>query len=648
MRTSIVALLLNLISLIVFSQDFFHWYDVKNQIKEDIDYSYLDEDYLKKGINKELAFAKATKAMDRMYRGDFIEAYKDIKQVIELDPESDYPFVLKGLCCIELDSIPQSKKAFERANQIDDQNEITIFYLGYISRIVNEYDKAKEYYKSLIKKDKRSFLGYYGLGNMYFSLGKFLNAKQYYTKAVKINPDFYEGFYNIGIIELLYHEPKNAIKYFQSAIAANKEFSSAYHILGLIYYYNDEETKAKEYWDKAIELKPDKPLYLLSRGVWYLNNDDIDNGYNEIVHMINVTSGETYLFSDFGDFNDEKVKNTVKQLVVFDKNIHLVEDTIKPMLKWYLCYSIYGYYKYAKEKIDEAYKIDSSGSLINYFKGNEYENYMYYPEAISYYERSLDKDPFIAETYLKLGILHFRQKKYDESINYITTFLNHNDTAKIAYRCRGTSYMKNKKFNEALKDFEIFIKKDSTDFDILFNKAMCHKELGQFTESIKTFQRVIENNSDSYESYYFCAQCRYKVKDFDNALSDLDSIPDDYLNKNPEIYHLKGRIKAQLKLYNEAISDFTSGLKQDSDNIDLLSERGKLYYFIGDNNNAFIDYSKLIQLDPEIAAAYYVRGVILVKLKRFSEACSDFKTAESKGYVVPRNAFAICNLNIKD
>lgn len=647
MRFIIISLLLGFISISTFSQDFFNRFNLRKQVKEDIDYSYLDEEYIKKGINKEIAFAKATKALERMSRGNFEQAYEDIKQVIKLDPENDYPYVLKGLCCIELDSIQQSKKAFEKANEIDENNDITNFYLGYISRIYYDYDKAKKYYKSIIKNDRKSFLGYYGLGNMYFYQEKYLDARKYYVKAVTINPDFYEGFYNLGIIELLYRKSKMAIKYLQSAVVSNNEFSNAYQVLGYTYYYyEDEEALAKEYWDKAIKLEPDKPLHLLSRAVWYINNNDIESGYNDIAHMIKANEGNTYLFSDFGDFYDEKVKNSVRQFVVFDQNIDQVQDTIKPMLKWYLCYSIYGYYQYAKEKIEEAYKVDSTGAIINYFRGNEHENYLYYPEAIKYYEKSVNKAPFISETYLKLGILNFRTEKYNKSIDYITTFLNFNDTAKIAYRCRGTSYMKIGKIDKALADFNCFLKKDSTDFDILFNKSVCHKELEQYLEAIFYFKKAIVIKPDNYESYYLSAICKFELSNFNEALVDMDSIPLIYYESNSKAYHLRGKLYAELKQFIEAINDYSKALDDDPGNVEILGDRGKLFYSIGDNKRALKDYTELISEDPEIAAAYYIRGIIYVKLKEFNKACIDFKTAESKGYQVPQNAFAICNINI--
>jgi tetratricopeptide (TPR) repeat protein len=267
-----------------------------------------------------------------------------------------------------------------------------------------------------------------------------------------------------------------------------------------------------------------------------------------------------------------------------------------------------------------------------------------YPEAINYYQKSLRSKPVIIDSYLKLGILNFRLGNHEKVIENITNLLAFNDTAEIAYRCRGTAYMKTDKFIEALTDFDKFLLSDSTDYDILFNKAVCHKELQQYKDAINAFKLAIKSKKDSYQSYYLSAQCKYALNDFEGASADLDSISEEYAQSYLEVYHLSAMNNTQLKNFQVAITDYTKAIEKDPENIELISERGKLYYALGENDEALKDYNNLIEIDSEISGAYYIRGVILVKLKKFTEACNDFKTADLKGYPVPESAFSICEI----
>jgi tetratricopeptide (TPR) repeat protein len=73
--------------------------------------------------------------------------------------------------------------------------------------------------------------------------------------------------------------------------------------------------------------------------------------------------------------------------------------------------------------------------------------------------------------------------------------------------------------------------------------------------------------------------------------------------------------------------------------------RGIAYYFLGQYLQAIKDYNKSIELNPEFAEAYYNRGFIYDKLGQYSQAIKDYNKAieldsgEAKAYYNRGNAY---------
>jgi tetratricopeptide (TPR) repeat protein len=643
MRKIVSFLIFILISFFSYSQNLLNDFNHLNHIQKD--FNYVDEEILKKGINKELAFAKASKAIESIAVGDFDKAYKDIKEVIELDPENGYSYILKGICCLELDSVEVSKNAFNKAAKLDSLNPVPHYYIGNINLYEKKYKEAISNYNHSIKLNEEFYLGYYGLGNVYLSQGKITRAKNMYNKAVFINKGFYECFYNLGLIEISLDKKKNALKYFFKAVTANNQFSPAYYMLGILSYYEHNYYFTLENWNKAIEFDPDNPFYLISRGILNIELKDYNSAYIDIQKLLEINKEANQKYADLSDDSYiEKRQNKLSQFILYEENKSEFQEPITSMFKKYLCFLLVGDYSSAQSTIDKINKIDDSNSITSYFMGYIAEYYGVKSQAITYYEKSISQSPFIYMPYLKLGVIQYRDNNYSKSIEYLNKFITYNDTAKIAYRCRGISYMKTDNLENAIIDFNHFLKVDSSDLDILFNRAVCYHNLGHYENAIEDFNELLKHRGDDNDAYYLRAECKLYNSDTIGALDDLNHIHISYYNLNTKAFLLRGTIKVLLKRYTDAIFDFNLGLENEPENIEMLGSRGRLLYSIRDYQSALIDFDNLIKLDPNEGGSYYIRGLIYIKLRKFKKACKDFNVARSKGYPVPENAFSICNL----
>lgn len=83
-----------------------------------------------------------------------------------------------------------------------------------------------------------------------------------------------------------------------------------------------------------------------------------------------------------------------------------------------------------------------------------------------------------------------------------------------------------------------------------------------------------------------------------------------------KIYFDKGVLEQDMLKYKEAINEFSSSIKLDSNYAEAYNGRGLAHSNIENYDEAIRDFTKAIKLDPDNAKAYINRGLIYMHLKR--------------------------------
>ena len=104
----------------------------------------------------------------------------------------------------------------------------------------------------------------------------------------------------------------------------------------------------------------------------------------------------------------------------------------------------------------------------------------------------------------------------------------------------------------------------------------------------------------------------------------------DYTKKNN--YFQRGLAYSDLKLYEQAISDFTQAIKSNKYHEKAYCGRGNCYFNLENYSEAIFDYTQAINLYPHYAAAYYNRGLVYRRIGNTEKAEKDFKQAKELGY----------------
>ncbi len=78
----------------------------------------------------------------------------------------------------------------------------TMFDKGWDSIKSQEYDKAKDNFKTAVKKSPDFAEAYYGLGAANLYLKKYEEAKENFSEAIKVNENFGNPYYGRGITKI--------------------------------------------------------------------------------------------------------------------------------------------------------------------------------------------------------------------------------------------------------------------------------------------------------------------------------------------------------------------------------------------------------------------------------------------------------------
>ena len=97
--------------------------------------------------------------------------------------------------------------------------------------------------------------------------------------------------------------------------------------------------------------------------------------------------------------------------------------------------------------------------------------------------------------------------------------------------------------------------------------------------------------------------------------------------KVAEAYNNRGLAFYNLKLYQEAIKDFSQSIRMKEKYAEAYNNRGNAYYELDQYEKARADFDQSIRLRPKYSKAHMNRGLAYYQMEDLDQACKDFKRA---------------------
>lgn len=219
--------------------------------------------------------------------------------------------------------------------------------------------------------------------------------------------------------------------------------------------------------------------------------------------------------------------------------------------------------------------------------------------------------------------------------------------------------------NQALIEFDTAIFLDSTSSWLFRERADCKVKLFRKREAVDDYSEAIRLNPADCESYLARGDCWFDLKEFDKAFADYDELVRinpyykdatkhrankkslrEHYQRMSNKYFNSGQDKSDKGYYEGALEDFDESFRY-YPNPDVLRVRGRIKAELGRYSDAIVDYAEAIQLNPDCSRAYRNWGVAMLFLGQLDKAMENFNTVLSSNNLTEDPVLMLMTLSNK-
>ncbi len=147
------------------------------------------------------------------------------------------------------------------------------------------------------------------------------------------------------------------------------------------------------------------------------------------------------------------------------------------------------------------------------------------------------------------------------------------------------------------------LSEDPDNFIVLAERAFAYRELGKFDEAIADFKTVLKLDPDGAGPIFNLSWTYFEAERFEECLAHCDIMT----QAHPDYFSgwtLRGSVFEKLGKLDEALENYSRAINLDPEIVgNCYLERGKLYERLGKKDLAAADYAKLLKLRPEFEPA---------------------------------------------
>ena len=193
------------------------------------------------------------------------------------------------------------------------------------------------------------------------------------------------------------------------------------------------------------------------------------------------------------------------------------------------------------------------------------------------------------------------------------------------------------RYNAAIDKFTLAIKADPMFYRAYFDRALSYRKSRKYLLAILDYKkatRVDPKTADADHCLYDnLAIALYFLGDYGPAIVNHDKALQ-ISPRNPIVLANRGVTKEGMRNYVGAIQDYTKALSIDPNSYTAIVNIGNALYKNGQYNLS-VNYLNQ-SIDAHDRSIDYVRrGLSLLKLNKFGDACNDFQMALAKGNSMP-------------
>jgi tetratricopeptide (TPR) repeat protein len=577
-----------------------------------------------------------------------------------VDGQTKSPYDILADSLISRGQSDQLTNYFEKELKSKPGNEDLLRWLGYLAIQGNNPAVGEKYYQQAIQIDPTCARCYMRIATTWVMRKDNTKALTFINQGIEIDPQSAELYSTRAWLKQNLKDHVGALRDLDKAIELEPLIPGYYIARGK---YNADQgffNLALKDYDKAIEVDPKHYFTFNSRAELYYNNRRYDLALKDLNSAILLDSSRSELYTSRG----------VVYAQLNGRNLAMADyrKALQLNPKDYLPAYNLAMELYVQENMDSScsYLLQSYEILLKTDSRN--------PDIKEIETRFFDIcDSSRASYYYQRGVASYNQKQFKRALTWYNKGLTKFPANPLTLQFRGNAFFLLGDYAHALPDYYAALnKKQDLLKELQNNPRYKNSTADSMTVFIKGFQA---------STYISIAETEFALGNYDQALkvinTGLELLPELNAFRKDAFLNVRGEIFLGMNKYDLALADFdlciilnpnmalyysnravarlcladNSKLRQISISAELNNQSFRANWSIpitsvlkhGDAQlaAATADCSKALQLDPNSAYGYYVRGHIH-KFLSLPDYCKDIIKANNLGYPVEPDLILEC------
>ncbi len=563
----------------------------------------------------------------------FEDAKKELTAVIEDDEKNIEALKLLGLCHINLGEFKEGQGIFETVVKYKD-DAASWFYLANCYDNQDDFLHAIAAYEEVLRLRSSYPDAYKNLAVVYVKNKEPQKAVDTVKKAMEFAEDEdYTLYYIAGTACMAMKNFDEGVKFLEKAIELNPEHAQLYNNLGTCYVTIGVLDKAYENFLKASELEPENSITYFNIGSIL----QLQNKHKEACEFFKkaymIEPQDNYLIalalSEVKSGQMEEAIRHYKLLVAHHPEKHNFQYNLA------CCYDAVGEYTNAIGILAHLVLLNPKSVSMARKLAGIYVKIGQFMGAKELYEKILLQGNVSFEIYYEFAHICVKTGDMDKAEKILKKVVELNPDFAPAHKDLGVLYLNKRLFDYAQDEFNTALKAAPDDFDVLFEYANYLHSTTDFAKADEYYRKALEKNPHDIDALGFSALNKIHLKEFDKAFEQIEHVLK-HVTNNGFMYFIAGKIKYlqgqyddakmfliksyelekthdaenllglcyyELGDYAQANSIFTSMLKENPMNVNLLLSSARCYEKLGDKEAALTTLDKIVEAFPECEEA---------------------------------------------
>ncbi len=512
------------------------------------------------------------------------KAIADFTETIRLTPAAASGYVGRGAAYLAKDESHRAIADFNEALNLEPGQAFAHLQRGVAYHRIGEADKALEDYSEVIKLTPRDPAPYVNRGIVYYTKkGLYDAAISDFTKSLELNPKEVNALINRGITYRQRGETDEAIADFTEALRQGLQTADVLRLANL-----GERGKSPELARTADQVA--HAYY--QRGMALMDKQDYNSALNDFNMTMRINPKEPRAYLGRGAANLKK-----------------------------------GDLKQAVSDFDEAIKLAPGMAFAYFERGAAYHAVDDFQHAIADYSEAIKIDPKDAIAFINRGMAEIFVNKIDEAIDDFDAALDLAPDNVNALVQRGFAYGLKKDYAQAFADINKALEVTPDNPTALFYRAQVEAHRGNVERALEDYGASRRLDPKNPRVYAARATVYLGLGDYDSAIDDLSEAirlrpldANQFLNRGIAYF---GRGD-----YARAADDYSAALRIDPKSVPALNNLCLTKAVLGqDLAGAQANCRTALTLSPADTYALTSLGLIALKDGRYAEALKEYNAA---------------------